>query len=124
MTLGSWALTGGRVQAGRLKPIAIPRKQRQKELPDVPILREAGFPDIDPQGWAGMFAPAGTPKPIVEKIQKDVVVVFAKPEFQNLLQALGSEQVTSTPDVFEKFIAEDCAYKKKLIGAAGIEAVN
>ena len=90
----------------------------------MPTLREAGFPDIDPRGWVGMFAPAGTPKPVVEKIQKDVVAVFAKPEFQKLLQALGSEQVNSTPDVFEKFVAEDYAHKKKLIGAAGIKVMN
>lgn len=124
MTTGSFALTSGHILAGNLKPIVIPGKKRLKELPNVQTLREAGFAEIDPNAWVGMFAPAGTPKPVIEKIQRDVVRVFAKPEFQKLLQALGSEQVTSTPDVFEKFIAEDYSNKKKLINSAGIEPVN
>ena len=122
MTLGGWSVTAGHIQAGKLKPIAISKKERQKELPDVPTLREAGFPDIDPQSWFGLFATAGTPKPVVEKIQKDVATVFAEPAFQAKLQALAFTPVVSAPDDFAKFIAEDLAYKKRLIATTGIKA--
>src|SRR5690606_32910100 len=80
------------------------------------------FPDIDPQSWFGLFATAGTPRDVIEKIQKDVATVFAQPEFQKRLQALAFEPVVSTPDEFAKFIAEDLAYKKKLIATTGIKA--
>jgi tripartite-type tricarboxylate transporter receptor subunit TctC len=122
MTLGGWSVTSGHIKAGKLKAIAISKKERQKELPDVPTLREAGFPNIDPQSWFGLFAPAGTPKPVIDKIQKDVATVFAQPEFQKRLQALAFEPVVSTPEEFAKFIAEDLAYKQNLIATTGIKA--
>jgi tripartite-type tricarboxylate transporter receptor subunit TctC len=124
MTLGGWSVTAGHIQSGKLKAIAISKKERQKELPDVPTLKEAGFPDIDPQSWFGLFATAGTPKPVIEKIQKDVAQVFTQPEFQKRLQTLAFEPVASTPDAFAKFIAEDLAYKKKLIETTGIKGVE
>jgi tripartite-type tricarboxylate transporter receptor subunit TctC len=122
MTLGGWSVTAGHIKAGKLKPIAISKKERQKELPDVPTLREAGFPDIDPQSWFGLFAPAGTPKAVVEKVQKDVAAVFAEPAFQGRLKTLAFEPVASTPDAFAKFIAADLVYKQKLIATTGIKA--
>jgi tripartite-type tricarboxylate transporter receptor subunit TctC len=122
MTLGGWSVTAGHIQSGKLKAIAISKKERQKELPDVPTLREAGFPDIDPQSWFGLFATGGTPKPVIEKIQKDVATVFAQPEFQKRLQTLAFEPVVSTPADFAKFIAEDLAYKGRLIATTGIKA--
>lgn len=122
MTLGGWSVTAGHIQSGNLKAIAIAKKQRQKELPDVPTLKEAGFPDIDPQSWFGLFATAGTPKPVIEKIQKDTATVFAQPEFQKRLQALAFEPVVSSPADFAKFIAGDLTYKGKLIAATGIKA--
>ena len=63
MTLGGLSVTAGHIAAGKLKPLAISRRQRAPELPEVPTLREAGFPEIDPQSWFGLFAPAGTPRP-------------------------------------------------------------
>ena len=124
MTLGGWSVTAGHIKPGKLKAIAISKKERQKELPDVPTLKEAGFPDIDPQSWFGLFATAGTPKPVIDKIQKDVAQVFTQPEFQKRLQTLAFEPVASTPDAFAKFIAEDLAYKKKLIETTGIKGVE
>ena len=123
MTLGGWSVTAGHIKAGKLKPIAISKTKRQKELPDVPTLQEAGFPDIDPQSWFGLFAPSGTPKKaVVEKIQRDVGAVFAEPEFQGRLKTLAFEPVVSTPDAFAKFIADDLFYKQKLISTTGIKA--
>jgi hypothetical protein len=74
---------------------------------------KAGFPYIDTQSWFGLFATAGTSKPVVDQIQKDVVSVFAEPTFQAKIQALAFTPVVSAPDDFAKFIAEDLAYKKQ-----------
>jgi tripartite-type tricarboxylate transporter receptor subunit TctC len=122
MTLGGWSVTAGHIKAGKLKAIAISKKERQKDLPDVPTLKEAGFPDIDPQSWFGLFAPAGTPKPVIDRIQQDVAKVYQEAAFQKRLQTLAFEPVASTPVAFAKFIAEDLAYKKKLIETTGIKA--
>ena len=122
MTLAGWSVAAGHIASGKLKPIAISKKERQKELPDVPTLREAGFPEIDPQSWFGLFAPAGTPRPVIDRIQKDVATVFAEAAFQNRLKTLAFEAVVSTPDQFAKFIAEDLAYKGRLIATTGIKA--
>ena len=122
MTLGGWSVTAGHIKAGKLKAIAISKRERQKELPDVPTLREAGFPEIDPQSWFGLFAPAGTPRPVIDRIQKDVATVFADPRFQQKLTALAFTAAISAPDDFAKFIADDLAYKRKLIAVTGIKA--
>ncbi len=123
MTLGGLSVTAGHLAAGKLKPLAISRKERAKELPQVPTLREAGFPEIDPQSWFGLFAPAGTPQPIIDKIYRDVASVFADSGFQERhLRALAFSPVASTPAEFAKFIVEDLAYKGRLIAVTGIKA--
>lgn len=123
MTLGGWSVTAGHIQAGKLKPIAISRKERLKELPNVPTLQEAGFAEVDPQSWFGLFAPAGTPKVIIDKIQKDVATVFTDTAFlDRSINALAFGPVVSTPEEFTKFIAEDIVYKGRLISLTGIKA--
>jgi tripartite-type tricarboxylate transporter receptor subunit TctC len=123
MTLGGWSVTSGHIQAGTLKPIAISRKDRLKELPNIPTLKEAGFADIDPQSWFGLFATAGTAPVIIEKIQKDVVTVFQNQTFiDRSITAMAFSSAISTPAEFAKFIAVDLAYKRRLISTAGIKA--
>lgn len=122
MTLGSAGTTGGYFTTGRLKPLAIGSSQRLPQFPDVPTLREAGFPDIDPRSWFGIFAPHGTPKAIVEKIRNDVVRVITDPEFAaREITGKGHTAVGSTPDDFARFVRSDLEYKGKMIKAAGIK---
>ena len=123
MTLGGLSVTAGHIAAGKLKPLAISRRERARELPEVPTLREAGFAEIDPQSWFGLFAPAGTPKAVIDKIYQDVATVFADRGFQERhLKALAFTAVATSPTDFQKFIAEDLAYKGRLIQATGIKA--
>jgi tripartite-type tricarboxylate transporter receptor subunit TctC len=123
MTLGGAATTGAHADAGRLKALAISRKERLPAYSHVPTLREAGFPDVDPQSWFGLFAPRGTPDALVEKIQQDVASVFADPEFRGpFIDKAGFTGVAASPAQFREFIAKDLEYKKRLIGTAGIKA--
>ncbi len=123
MTLGGLSVTAGHIAAGKLKPLAISRRTRAPELPEVPTLREAGFPEIDPQSWFGLFAPAGTPKPVLDKIYKDVAAIFQDKGFQERhLKALAFTAVASPPEDFQKFIADDLTYKGRLISTTGIKA--
>jgi len=123
MTLGGTATSRGYFTAGRLKPLAIARQQRLPVLPDVPTLRESGFPDIDPRPWFGLFAPAGTPSAILEKIQKDVHAIITEPEFDKReMTGKGYGAVGSTPAEFAVFIKNDLEYKGRLIKLSGAKA--
>jgi tripartite-type tricarboxylate transporter receptor subunit TctC len=121
MTLGGPSTTGALIEAGQLKALAIGRRERVAALPNVPTLKEAGFPDIDPRSWFGLFAPKGTPDMLVDKIQRDVAAVFADPEFRGpFIEQVGYTGVASTPATFHDFIMSDLEYKKRLISTAGI----
>ena len=122
MTLGGAATTAGHTAAGRMKALAIGRAQRLPQHPNVPTLREAGFPDIDPRSWFGIFAPRGTPKAIVEKIRNDVVRVITEPDFDaREITGKGYTAVGSTPEEFAAFVRTDLDYKGRMIKSAGIK---
>lgn len=119
MTLGGPAALG-MLEAKQLKALAIGRKQRLPALPDVPTLAEAGYPEIDPLSWFGLFAPAGTPPAIIDKIQKDVAATLADPDFnKRFVAGLGFTGVASTPQAFAQFIKDDLAIKERLIATSG-----
>jgi tripartite-type tricarboxylate transporter receptor subunit TctC len=123
MTLGSVSVAAGHIEAGKLKPLAIGRHARLASHPGVPTLREAGFPNIEPRSWFGLFAPAATPAPVVEKIQRAVRDILNDPEFNaRFIERSGHTAVGSTPAAFATFIQEDLAAKHNLIAAAGIVA--
>jgi tripartite-type tricarboxylate transporter receptor subunit TctC len=123
MTLGGISVAAGHLKNKTMKPLAISRRERLRAYPDVPTLAEAGFPNVDPRSWYGLFAPAGAPPAVVEKIQRDVAAVFAEPEFKaRFIDGLAYTSVASTPAAFAKFIAEDMEYKRNLIAVTGITA--
>ena len=123
MTLGSPSVAAQHIEAGKMKALAVGRAERLKSHPNVPTLREAGFPDIDPRSWFGLFAPAGTPPEIIATIQKDVATVFADREFrERFVEKLGFTGVASSPAEFARFIADDLEYKRRLISVTGIKA--
>jgi tripartite-type tricarboxylate transporter receptor subunit TctC len=123
LTLGGAATTRGHFQTGRLKPLAIARQERLALYPEVPTLREAGFPDIDPRPWFGVFAPAATPRPLVERIRRDIAAVLAEAEFREReITGKGYTGVGSTPEEFAAFVRTDLEYKGKLIRVSGARA--
>jgi tripartite-type tricarboxylate transporter receptor subunit TctC len=122
MTLGSVAVAAGHIEAGKMKALAIGRRDRMPAYPNVPTLREAGFADIEPLSWFGLFAPAGTPPAVIDKIQKDVAATLNEPEFKaRFIDQAGHTAVGNTPAEFAKFIQADLEAKRKMIAAAGIE---
>jgi len=123
MTLGGAGTTGGYFKEGKLKPLAISRPTRLALYPDIPTLAEAGYPDIDPKPWYGLFTAARTPRAVIDKIQKDVAAVLADPEFRDReVDGKGYTGVGSTPDAFAGFIKTDLDYKGRLIRISGAKA--
>jgi tripartite-type tricarboxylate transporter receptor subunit TctC len=97
----------GHIKAGKLKALAITSKQRVAALPDVPTLEEAGVTGAESGSWVGLLAPAGTPKPIVDKVSQDLQKVLAMPDVQQQLLAQGAVAHGGTPADFANLIASD-----------------
>jgi tripartite-type tricarboxylate transporter receptor subunit TctC len=103
------AATLPHAKSGRLKVLAIVGSQRSRVLPEVPTLTQAGYPRTEGDAWAGLFAPGGTPKAVVDKIYTDVTAVLRQTEVRERLAALGLDVVGSKPDEFAAVIKADTA---------------
>lgn len=92
------------IKAGTLKALATSGSRRSTALPDVPTVRELGFPNMELEGWNGLFAPAGTPRPVIERLHREVVAAVKHPEVARRLVELGAEPVGSTPQEQEAIL--------------------
>jgi tripartite-type tricarboxylate transporter receptor subunit TctC len=81
------ASTGEHIKAGKLKALAVTTAERQPQLPDTPTMAEQGYPGVGTNAWQGMFAPAATPKAIVDKLHDAVAAILEKPEMRDMLAA-------------------------------------
>ena len=108
------------IQAGKLKLVAMLSAKRDPDFPDVPALAET-VPGYVGQSWQGFFARAGTPQPIVDKLNAALVADLKKPETTTRFNTLGIVAQWDTPDEFRAFIAGERAKWLKVIKAAGIE---
>lgn len=96
------------IRAGRIKPLAITTLERRPELPNVPTTAEAGFPGVGTNAWNALFAPAGIPKPLLNRIHADVVKVMETPEMKaSLAKVFMSVVVNKSPAEFQQFVLEE-----------------
>ena len=107
------------IKAGKVKPIAVTSAQRSPLLPDVPTFAEAGLPAIESYAWYGMFAPAGTPKDVVAKINAEALKVMKQADFQKIRAETGSDYVGDTPENFGKFVQAEAARWSKVVKDSG-----
>jgi tripartite-type tricarboxylate transporter receptor subunit TctC len=108
------------VKGGKLKAIAVTGQSRLTALPQMPTFAEAGLPGFDVKTWAGVLAPAGTPKPIVDKLSAEIGAMLARPEVKERLDGLGMAIMISTPDQFGALIKSDMTTYLKVIKTANI----
>jgi tripartite-type tricarboxylate transporter receptor subunit TctC len=108
------------IRAGRARIIATGGEKRSPAWPDTPSMAEAGYPGSTVTGWNGFLAPAGTPREIVEKIQRDSAKHLLSGELRDRLSALGAEPVGSTPEQFSAFIKSETDKFARASKAAGI----
>lgn len=93
------------IKAGKLKALATPSPQRLKDLPDVPTLQEVGYKDLVAEGWMGVFAPAGTPDPVIQKLGQTLLKVIRLPDVDAKLTSRGVLVTASDTDVFRQKLA-------------------
>jgi tripartite-type tricarboxylate transporter receptor subunit TctC len=102
-------------RAGKIRPLAVTSSRRSSVFPDLPTLAEAGLKDYQVETWIGVFAPAGTPKAIVDKLHAEVNRVFATPEARERLAKLSYDPLPDTQDQFAKRIAADTARWARIV---------
>lgn len=107
------------IKSGKVKPIAITSAQRSPLLPDVQTFAEAGVPAVESYAWYGMFAPAGTPKEVIARINGEAIKVMKGPDFQKIRAETGSDFVGDTPENFSKFVQAETARWSKVVKDSG-----
>lgn len=96
------------IKAGKMKALAVVPAHRLPELPNVPTLAEQGFPGIGTNAWQGLFAPAATPKPIIDKLYQSVVAVLGNPAMKaDLAKKMLDVTLSASPDDFQKLVVKE-----------------
>jgi tripartite-type tricarboxylate transporter receptor subunit TctC len=105
LAIASVAQQGPHVRGGKLRAVAVTGDKRSQVLPDVPALAEQGFPGFSALAWWGIFAPAGTPKPIIDKFHAELVKVLTRADVhKQLTETLGMDVTASSPEDTQKFL--------------------
>lgn len=108
------------VKAGRLRALAVTSSKRVPELPDMPTVAESGLPGFEVVGWFGLFAPAGTPKPVIARLNTEIVRILNVPESRERLSGHGLIPGGGTPDELGRFLQAEIVKWRKLIKETGI----
>ena len=112
------------IKTGALRAIAVTTEERLPYLPDVPTIAELGFPGYEISSWQGVFAPAGTPKDVIGKINGELVRMLNVPEIRRRILQEGADPVGSTPDAFATRVKNEITKWTKVIKASGIQPSN
>lgn len=110
------------VKANRLVPIAVSSRKRDGALPDVPTFIEAGVTDFEATSWVAILAPAKTPRPVIEKLNRELNAVLTDPAIVERLAQLGIVATPGTPEALAKQISDDLDKYGKVVKSAGIKA--
>ena len=107
------------VKGGKLRALAVTTAKRSPALPDVPTIAEAGVPGYEATSWFGLLAPAGTPAPIVAKLNASILKALADPEVKKKLAEQGAEPFGEKPEQFAAFIQAETAKWGKVVKDSG-----
>jgi tripartite-type tricarboxylate transporter receptor subunit TctC len=109
------------IASGKLHALGVTSLTRAPALPDVPTISEAGLKDYEVLNWFGMFVPAGTPQPIVDKLQAEAAAILFAPETRQRLSGDGAEPIASKPAAFAAFVKSEMTKWAAVAKAANIQ---
>ena len=109
------------IRAGKIRALAVTTAKRWPGAPEIPTMAEAGVPGYEATAWFGLLAPANTPKPIVELLQRHVAAILRQPEVEKMLLEQGAEPVGNTPDEFARLIAAELQKWNKVVAVTGVK---
>jgi tripartite-type tricarboxylate transporter receptor subunit TctC len=119
MMFNSVAPIVGYIKTGKIRVLGIASLQRSPQLPDVPTIHESGVPGFEAVNWFGLFAPAKTPRPIINRVNAALVKTVKTPELQAQFIALGADPVGSTVEEFTAFVKRDMEKYEKVVRISG-----
>jgi tripartite-type tricarboxylate transporter receptor subunit TctC len=111
---------GPLVKSGKLKALAVTSKTRSSILPNVPTMLESGYPNIEAVAWFGVLTPKGTPKNIINRLNKEFVAALTIPEIKNKLEESGAQVIASTSEDFDTFMQNEVKKWSNVINTAKI----
>jgi tripartite-type tricarboxylate transporter receptor subunit TctC len=112
----------GQIRGGKLRGLAVTSRTRAASLPELPTMIEAGMADFDVVLWTSLFAPAGTPRPVVERIQQQVAKTLQMPDVRERMLGLGITPVGSTPEELAVILKADLEKWTRVAKSAGVKA--
>ena len=122
MYTANYASVTGLLNGGKVRPIAVTSKNCWPDLPDVPSLDELGIKNTESDTFQAVFAPAGTPKPIIDRLVKEIGKILAQPDIREQYAKLGLPVVAEGPDVFRARLEREVPMYKDIIERAGLKA--
>jgi tripartite-type tricarboxylate transporter receptor subunit TctC len=112
------------IKAGKIRALAVTTLKRSRELPDVPTLDESGYKGFEISGWYGIMAPAKTPRPIINRLNTDIVAVLSSGETPKILAARGYDPTPTTPEAFAQYLRSEVVRWSKAVKDYGIKAIE
>jgi tripartite-type tricarboxylate transporter receptor subunit TctC len=106
-------------KAGKIRAIAVTTAKRSSVAPELPTIAESGLAGYDVSSWQGVFAPAGTPRPIISKLNTEIVRILGLPDVRERLTGLGADPVGNTPEQFAAYIKAEIAKWAALVKQTG-----
>ena len=122
MMFDTMVVAGPQIKAGTVKALGVTSTKRVKGYDTIPTLNEAGVPGYEVVSWQGIFAPAGTPKEIVEKLNTELVKILNMPDVRERFEGLGLDTVGNTSEEFAAFQKSEIAKWAKVVKGANIKA--
>lgn len=114
----------GHIKSGKIKALAVTTAKRSGLVPDLPTVAEAGLKGFEANNWYGILVPAGTPRPIIDRLNKEITAVLNMPDIKEFLFKQGLDVAPSTPEAFGAYIRSEKAQWEKVIKAAGLYHTN
>lgn len=111
----------GHIKAGKIRALAVTTAKRSALVPDLPTVAESGLPAFEANNWNGFFVPAKTPRPIINRLNKELTAVLSQPDIKETLFNQGLDAAPSTPEDFGAYVKSEMAKWAKVIKAAGIQ---
>ena len=122
IAIGSLVQMLPQIKAGKLKALGVGSANRIAALPDLPTISEAGVPGYEVTNWWGIVVPAGTPRPVIDRLHKELTAVVASTETKKRFETEGAEPLSMSPDEFGRFIAAETVKWARVVKDAGIRA--
>jgi tripartite-type tricarboxylate transporter receptor subunit TctC len=112
------------VRAGQMRAIGVTTREPSPSAPDIPTLAGSGLPDFDVSAWTGLFAPAGTPRPIIDRLNAETAAIAGDRDYAALIRSMGTDVAASTPQAFAAFVHDDIARWTAVMARSGIQKID